>query len=438
MAQVAFSLAREGTNPILCQWCSDTGSCIKCIECNALFCVDCDVVLHKPAAYRRHTRSVTAAHAPELVEKYDELSHSTPVPRPLSKKLRVYIDGCFDLMHSGHFNAIRQARALGDVLVVGVHSDAEITRHKGPPVMNENERYGLVEACKWVDELARDVPYSVSVALLDRLNCDFVVHGDDFVTNADGQDAYLDVKAKGRMRMVKRTEGVSTTDLVGRMLLMTKSHLRERSDSIGSDTGERAAEVRAAGISQFLPTTRRIIQFANGKAPKPTDHIVYVDGAWDLFHIGHVETLRKAKALGDFLIVGVHDDPTVNEHKGGNYPVMNLHERCLNVLSCKYVDEVIIGAPYVINRDLLTSMNIAVVVQGTTTRLAPHDEAVCDPYVLAKELNIYQEVPSTTDLCTEDIVQRIIDNRLRYLKRNEGKAAKEKAYLQNKEFVQEM
>lgn len=54
--------------------------------------------------------------------------------------IRVYMDGCFDMMHYGHCNALRQARALGDQLVVGVVSDAEITVNKGPPVTPLNER----------------------------------------------------------------------------------------------------------------------------------------------------------------------------------------------------------------------------------------------------------------------------------------------------------
>lgn len=56
------------------------------------------------------------------------------------KKVRVYMDGCFDMMHYGHANALRQARALGDELVVGVVSDAEIIKNKGPPVMSMDER----------------------------------------------------------------------------------------------------------------------------------------------------------------------------------------------------------------------------------------------------------------------------------------------------------
>ena len=59
------------------------------------------------------------------------------------KRIRVYMDGCFDLMHFGHANALRQAKALGDELVVGVVSDEEIIANKGPPVLPMEERYPL-------------------------------------------------------------------------------------------------------------------------------------------------------------------------------------------------------------------------------------------------------------------------------------------------------
>lgn len=89
------------------------------------------------------------------------------------------------------------------------------------------------------------------------------------------------------------------------------------------------------GSCQFLPTTQKIIQFSDGKSPSPGDKIVYCAGAFDLFHIGHLDFLEKAKQLGDYLVVGLHTDPVVNKYKGGNYPIMNLHERVLSVLACK-------------------------------------------------------------------------------------------------------
>lgn len=46
----------------------------------------------------------------------------------------------YDMVHFGHANSLRQAKALGDKLIVGVHTDAEIQKHKGPPVFTEEER----------------------------------------------------------------------------------------------------------------------------------------------------------------------------------------------------------------------------------------------------------------------------------------------------------
>lgn len=48
------------------------------------------------------------------------------------------------MVHFGHANSLRQAKALGDKLIVGVHTDAEIAKHKGPPVFTEQERYKYV------------------------------------------------------------------------------------------------------------------------------------------------------------------------------------------------------------------------------------------------------------------------------------------------------
>ena len=52
---------------------------------------------------------------------------------------------------------------MGDYLVVGVHSDAEILKHKGPPVFNERERYQMVRAIKWVDEVVEAAPYITTI-----------------------------------------------------------------------------------------------------------------------------------------------------------------------------------------------------------------------------------------------------------------------------------
>jgi ethanolamine-phosphate cytidylyltransferase len=111
---------------------------------------------------------------------------------------------------------------MGTYLVVGVHSDEEITLNKGPPVMSLDERYQFtpsftehrcasVEACKWSDQVVPYAPYVTEEAWIDRYGCQFVVHGDDISTDADGNDCYEGVKKAGRFLVCKRTEGISTT-----------------------------------------------------------------------------------------------------------------------------------------------------------------------------------------------------------------------------------
>lgn len=80
-------------------------------------------------------------------------------------------------VYSGHFNAILQAKKRSKKLVVGIHSDAEILANKGPPVMLEAERYQMLTHIKWVDEIAYDVPYSPSIEILDKYQCQKAFHG---------------------------------------------------------------------------------------------------------------------------------------------------------------------------------------------------------------------------------------------------------------------
>ncbi|TDG45642.1 hypothetical protein AWZ03_007917 [Drosophila navojoa] len=346
------------------------------------------------------------------------------------KEVRVWCDGCYDMVHFGHANSLRQAKALGDKVIVGIHTDEEITKHKGPPVFTEEERVKMVKGIKWVDEVVLGAPYVTTLEVLDQNDCDFCVHGDDITMTAEGVDTYHLVKSANRYKEVKRTAGVSTTDLVGRMLLLTRNHFRqgsaeydiekEGSSNMGQDS---AAKSPWTGCSQFLPTTQKIIQFSDGKSPNPGDKIVYVAGAFDLFHVGHLDFLEKAKKLGDYLIVGLHTDPVVNSYKGSNYPIMNLHERVLSVLACKFVNEVVIGAPYCVTEDLLDHFKIDVVCHGRTP-IALEDGKV-DPYAVPKTRAIFELIDSGNDMTTERIVERIIVHRLEYERRNQAKEKKE-------------
>ncbi|KAL6461997.1 hypothetical protein MHYP_G00301420 [Metynnis hypsauchen] len=349
--------------------------------------------------------------------------------------VRVWCDGCYDMVHYGHSNQLRQAKAMGDYLVVGVHTDGEIAKHKGPPVFTQEERYKMVRAIKWVDEVVEGAPYVTTLETLDKHNCDFCVHGDDITLTVDGKDTYDEVKRMGRYRECKRTQGVSTTDLVGRMLLMTKAHhtnmdnsdYQQHADNFGKGPKGHSPWT---GVSQFLQTSQKIIQFASGKEPQPGDTIIYVAGAFDLFHIGHVDFLEAVykQAERPYVIVGLHFDQEVNRYKGKNYPIMNIHERTLSVLACRYVSEVVIGAPYAVDKDLLDHFKVDLVCHGQTEVFPDKDGA--DPYAEPKKRGIFRVIESRNGLATDDIVQRIIENRLQFEARNQKKEAKEMAVIE--------
>lgn len=307
----------------------------------------------------------------------------------------------------------------------------------------------------------RNAPYDLSKEWVDHLvahhSIDYIVHGDDPCITPDGKDAYAYAKEIGRFRLIKRTEGVSTTDIVGRMLLMTKEHhvrsadldrsrMRTRSGSLGSVEDIRAAaaaEEEEKASAKFLPTSRRIAQFAEGRAPKPGDRVVYIAGSFDLFHPGHIEALQRAREHGDFLLVGIHDDEVVNRVRGRGFPILNLYERSLSVLACRYADEVIIGAPWAITKDMISTMGISLVVEGSVCDLNNADDqeraraALEDAVKVPRELGMLRVFDSPSKMTAKTIIDRIVEQRAAFEKRFESKAKKEADYYKTKEETRE-
>jgi ethanolamine-phosphate cytidylyltransferase len=300
--------------------------------------------------------------------------------------------------------------------------------------MNEEERYAAVRACQWADEVVENAPYTTSLEVMDQYNCDFCVHGDDIVMNANGEDTYGVVKAAGRFKTIPRTQGVSTTQLVNRMLsLSSTKDANNSSSSSSSSLVEKVVSSPYSGVSGFIPTTRKLVQFLDGRGlPKSDDRIVYIDGGFDLFHVGHSDVLKKAKELGTYLMVGVWDDTTVKLRTGG--PVMNLQERLLSVLSCRHVDEVVIGAPYILSDELIKSNNIAVVVTGSTQDRSTAPEINEDRFAIPKKLAIFQQLQSPRTLTTSDILDRINVHRKLYEERNSKKEAREVAEIKQRGY----
>ena len=335
------------------------------------------------------------------------------------RKVRIWMDGAFDMMHYGHMNAFRQGRLLGDELIVGVNDTKSITQCKGPPVMSDEERLRCVEGCRFVDEVVPNCPYIMNDEYLARIikehRIDYVVHGDDPCI-VDGRDVYETAQRLGKYRTIPRTEGVSTTDIVGRLLLL----------SDGAADG--AARRGAAHRSKFLTTGHMLRLFSEHVAPPPAGaRVVYIDGSWDMFHAGHVDVLCRAKERGDYLIVGVHGDEVVRARRGPDRPVMSLQERVLSVLGCKHVDDVLIDAPPALSREQVASMRLAKVLRGRRAKAA---DSGPDPYEVPKALGIYEEIDAGghAALDVSEISRRMERRRDSFQSKYERKRRQEDAY----------
>lgn len=313
------------------------------------------------------------------------------------KEVRVWVDGCYDMVHFGHANALRQAKAKGDKLVVGIHSDAEIAKHKRPPVLTQEERCKLLQGIKWVDEVVKDAPYVTSLQLMDEYDCDFCVHGDD-ITTADGKDTYEEIKESGRYEEIPRTQGVSTTALIKRILTKFCEgplELTPKSPYTGSN---------------FLPTIQKFNQFYSPKSSEGC-RVVFTAGVFDLFHVGHLDFLEKAKRLGDYLIIGVHSDTN---------SIMNIYERAMNVLACKFVDDVVFmeGSQKQVTEELMKHLKIDVVCHGK-------EGAEEELYKVPKEMKKFKIIDSENDMTTDKIIARVIENDSVYKKGISQKEAME-------------
>lgn len=130
---------------------------------------------------------------------------------------------------------------------------------------------------------------------------------------------------------------------------------------------------------------------------------VYMDGVFDLFHVGHVESIKQMKEVGTTIIIGVVSDTDASSYK--RKPIISQEHRCQMIEQCKFVDEIIFPCPLIVTQQFLNDHNIDVVVHGFKD-----DEDYKKQEAFFKDINLvimkYNNIETTTD-----IINRITKSR---------------------------
>jgi D-glycero-beta-D-manno-heptose 1-phosphate adenylyltransferase len=132
----------------------------------------------------------------------------------------VFTNGCFDIVHLGHIDYLEKARHLGDKLVLGLNTDASVSRLKGEsrPVINEYARARMMSAMSFIDAVILfDEP--TPKELIETLCPNILVKGDDYsVANIVGADFVM--AHGGEVKTISLVQGYSTSSIIEKIKLI--------------------------------------------------------------------------------------------------------------------------------------------------------------------------------------------------------------------------
>ena len=148
----------------------------------------------------------------------EELAERASVLRAAGKKI-VATNGCFDLLHVGHVRYLKAARALGDVLIVGVNGDDSMRQLKGPgrPLNSENDRAEVLAALESVD-LVAIFPELRATRFIQLAAPDVYVKGGDYKTaTLNAEERQVLEKLGAKIDILPFEKGYSTSGLIEKL-----------------------------------------------------------------------------------------------------------------------------------------------------------------------------------------------------------------------------
>ncbi|KAI0437245.1 hypothetical protein F4803DRAFT_539529 [Xylaria telfairii] len=149
----------------------------------------------------------------------DPVGYSTNQP-PSGRHIRIFVHGVFDLFHTGHVQFLEIAKTMfpNTHVIVGVTTDADTIRVKGPPVISAVDRARVVRGCKHVDEVIENCEPVLTPEFMETYNIDYFAHADTSDLPL-APDPYRFVKEQGKFLVIPRVkEWGSTTNIISQLI----------------------------------------------------------------------------------------------------------------------------------------------------------------------------------------------------------------------------
>jgi glycerol-3-phosphate cytidylyltransferase-like family protein len=296
------------------------------------------------------------------------------------------LNGCFDLMHPGHFLAIQKivdilnrmdsdSNTAPSRLILGLHAVSEIYDKKGTvSVYTDEDKIKILSSIKNVHGMILNVPYRfVTEEWLNSNGIFKAVHGDDRVY-LNGVDMYGKVDQAGRYLEIERTPGISTTDLIDEILTQLPATQASLNVQLKSTTADNSK------ISKGL-----------------------LVGSFGLLHPGIVEILERLRknVVIDELAVGIiPDTPGI---------LKNPTDRLISLRSCKFVDNV-----FVISEN---NPNMENTSEYTNILISGHSDFIASHELFTNHNNCITVDCSDIKFDSNEVYKRVHKNHEKFLKR---------------------
>jgi len=221
------------------------------------------------------------------------------------------------LLHSGHIKSLQEARSHGDVLIVGLNSNASVKAYKSKfrPIIDQEQRAVMLAALECVDY----------IEIFEEADCRNFLANVKPNIHVKSKSGYTGIDEKpvvdngGKIVLVDDFPGLSTTNILNKII---EVHNKE-------ENLVHQKIVKKEDLPKLISKLR-----AENKI------IVTTNGAFDILHIGHIESLMQAKKHGDVLIVGLNSDASIKSYKAPERPINLEENRAAMLAALAFVDYV--------------------------------------------------------------------------------------------------